>query len=243
MNSAGKPFCLSKATEEKYYLPKEVPMRTVLFPCLFLLFANNAHTAVIDFEDLTRYLPGTDMPLEDIRPVTDGYMGFNWHEDRTADSRAGNPSCATGEAFMWMGGTDCTYLYATEFSMVSETRPFHIRGLDVGSYFFEDQVVFAAGLLDNRMGYFESFLLDDAFRLTRFQLGSRNMDHFALWAGGGVPLEDFLEDFPHTLCIDNIEYEWSEPVPEPSTLLILGTGMAGLAGLIRKYRKGGPDGR
>jgi hypothetical protein len=230
-------FPCSRTQGRKSGLLKEVLMRTLLFTCLFLCLVNCLHAKVIDFEDLTRHLPGTDLLFEDVQAVAKGYMGFDWSRDRTGDPLSGSPWCATGEAFLWMEGTGGTYAYTPELCIAAGNRPFHLMGLDVGSFFFQNQAVFVSGLASDGSRWRESFIISDVMSLARFDVGFRNLRSFALWTGSGVPAAGFMEDFPHMLSIDNIEYDWSEPVPEPSTLLILGSGMAGLASLIRKYRR------
>jgi hypothetical protein len=37
--------------------------------------------------------------------------------------------------------------------------------------------------------------------------------------------------------LDNLSYETSTPVPEPTTILLFSSGLIGLAGFRRKYRK------
>ena len=37
--------------------------------------------------------------------------------------------------------------------------------------------------------------------------------------------------------VDNISYETMQPIPEPTTMLLLGTGLAGVAGAARRKKK------
>lgn len=76
-------------------------------------------------------------------------------------------------------------------------------------------------------GDFFGLAADDIAYATLVQTGSLNQFSFLGVAGLGLSLND-------EVFIDNFSYK---PVPEPATMLLLGSGLVGLAGFRRKFRK------
>jgi hypothetical protein len=203
---------------------------------LFVLMPTISHTSIIDFEDLA--------PHDSWGNITDGwgdlpkaYQGFSWSNDLSGNPGAGTPQWASVEGYMMMPGVGGhTYVHAQGFSMADSTRTFDIASLDVGSYFYRDQDAYAQAWENGSLKYSAILTIDNPFHAMPLTLNYNDIDRFALWAGdGGTLVGPAWAN--HELCIDDISYnshDSSSPIPEPSTLLIVGAGLFGLARMCRR---------
>lgn len=218
-----------------YYMKLLFQVITVF---IFSLVPIISHTSCIDFEDLTPLDPWYGYPTDGWGRVQDGYHGFDWSSDRMGNPAAADPQWASVEGFMLMPDVGYSYVHTSELSLIDERTTFDVLSVNVGSYYYNLQDVYAAAWENSYLKYVGVITLNSIFQVSQFNLNFIGINHFALWAGNGGTLTPPLSGvYPHELCIDSIVYENHAPAPvsEPSTLLILGSGILGLTRMYRRY--------
>jgi len=213
-----------------------LPILLLFIPAVFPTLS---HARCIGFEDLTRYHPWgyvADMGGK----IEDNYQELNWSAYRTGNPDAENPSWGTREGIVAVGGVGDIYAYNNELPMTNGPDGFDIQSLNAGSYGYRGQDVYAAVWENNIPKYSGSWTIDPVFEIMQLPLIFSGIHRFALRAGNAFTCTSPTNgDFPilQDLCVDSIVCDTYEPAPvsEPSTLLILGTGILGLTKIYRKY--------
>jgi hypothetical protein len=133
--------------------------------------------------------------------------------------------------------------------------PFTINGVTYNSFWYTgDQGLFMSTITDVFDLPADPSLTEVSFSrlftMTGFiNPGPREPGQFAGTrtdlAGRGVVTVSFRRDAANSLWwVDNVNYTFAapDPVPEPSTLLLFGTGAAALGGRLRRRRRGAKGG-
>ena len=204
----------------------KIKMKKVV--CLFIcLFAGSVNATIIDFEGVLA--PGQDATGDNVAPyVEDGFTltssgdaASDYHNDIFGDDPSLNLNGS--DIFGWCG--TCT---GAPFVLnITNGGAFDLTSIDFSNLEFGDDVgaIDITGFFSGGGSVSTSFgLVVDIWSTVAFA-GFSNLSSFSISAAG----------IGNSLALDNIVLNTSSAVPEPTSLVLLGLGLAGM-GFSRKKR-------
>lgn len=171
---------------------------------------------MLDFEDLYTETWGL---------VDNTYGGFNWDGgDRTVHYVNG-PNFGGGYAVGAISGSMVAYNGSGQQSIIDwvGTETFTFNSAYFTSAWTDDKMIYFSGYNDGQLIYTsqEFYLSTTAPALIELN-----------WSG--IDSLEINSDTSYNWVMDNFIYNESAPVPEPATMLLLSTGLIGLAGFGRR---------
>ena len=160
-------------------------------------------------------------------PIYDGYGGFNWN---TTGVNIGATIYSSGTsgyhyldpdgyvAYNWNGDDPTAIAWAG-------TGTFDFNSADWRSAWDTSQTLTLKGYLGGTELYSTNFTIYRYQETTHSALNWTGIDTLEIWSSGSH------------YALDNFTFNENAPVPEPATMLLFGTGLAGLAGLRRRQGK------
>ncbi|MSM40968.1 MAG: PEP-CTERM sorting domain-containing protein [Geobacter sp.] len=157
--------------------------------------------------------------------IPNPYMGFNWNGWRAADvtEHVGLPTSGPNLIFSF----DTSSIFTTSGANIN-----FIGAYLCGSY--KDGLhVEVIGKRDG-ITIYDSTVTTIAHTASWFEFNFFGIDELVFTGFGGIPVGPYDSDL-NGVSLDNFTYENFDPIPEPSTILLLALGLLGLA--IRKRQR------
>jgi hypothetical protein len=195
-----------------------------------LAWSAPAGAAVLDFEDL-------DPGYETAAFLPAGYGGFNW--SGTAAYITDQYYPGSGYDYGTVGRVGLFSSGAADMSM-SSAAPFDFNGAYITAAWNTGETATVEGWLGSTLLYTQDIVTSydgpywwdfDYTGIDKLVFRSEPEDG----QNAGLPASNGIGHGSY-ICIDNLTYNETRPVPEPATLLLVGGGLAGLAGLRRRKK-------
>ena len=186
----------------------------VLFTCLFVFgLSYNSYAIVLTFEDTTEH------PL-------DTYGGVDWYGfgRYSIDSPVIKKGVVSGThgAYSLIAG-----VYVDVFALPGERLNF--QGVNLTGHFSDNYEIQVDGFLNGELVY-TTTVYADYETPTWFSFNYTNIDRIGFIGKNSGPF--LMDDFTFTK-----ELAPPDPVPEPTTILLLGSGLISITGVRKKLRK------
>ena len=156
-------------------------------------------------------------------PIANGYYGFNWKNDVKIGAFHGTDS-TSGYYLLDPDGKVAYNWYGNDPSTISwtGTDTFDFNSADWRSAWDTSQTLTLKGYNNGVELYSASTTIYRYQETTHWALNWTGLDTLKIWTSGSQ------------YAMDNFTFNESAPVPEPATMLLFGTGLAGLVGMRRK---------
>lgn len=178
---------------------------------LFLVLASGAEAIVLTFDDV----PGANADIWD-NPIPAGYGGLNWSQFNVLHESL-HPG--TGYEYGVVSGEWVAFNFQNNMAVVSDGL-FDFNGAWITSAWDSTDILTVQGFLDGNLLYSIDLVINN-LTPTWLQADFFGVDTLTFDSAG------------YHFAMDNFTFNEGAPVPEPSTLLLLGAGIVGLA----VYRK------